>query len=193
METNLDNNYVFRAIELYPYELEKAVEALNYALSYDADNVKALCLMARVYSEQLGDYEAAKEYYVRALASSMDIPNVYPEYIELLINNEDFDEAQKLIDYAIHVKGIDKANIFLNQAYLFEAKQLYAQAESALKEAKMYALNNDFIEYVDGALSRVVKKRKTMHNEKLKKEEEPTKVEKSAQKSWLVNRLNNLL
>ena len=38
METNLNNLYVFRALEAYPYELEKAVEALNYALSQDPEN-----------------------------------------------------------------------------------------------------------------------------------------------------------
>ena len=60
MENNLHNNYLYRALEAYPWELEKAIEALNYALSYDPENVQALCLMAKVMSEQLGENEQAK-------------------------------------------------------------------------------------------------------------------------------------
>ena len=87
MENNLHNNYLFRAIEAYPYELEKAIEALNYALSYSPTSVQALCLMAKIQSEQLGEYELAKEYYEKALMSRLDIPEVYPDYIRLLIHS----------------------------------------------------------------------------------------------------------
>jgi len=89
MKNNTYNNYLFRAIEAYPYELEKAIEALNYALSYEPENVKALCLMAKVYAGQLGDYKTAKAYYEKALVNGLDIPEVYPDYIRLLINNDD--------------------------------------------------------------------------------------------------------
>ena len=92
----LQNIHLFRAIEAYPWELEKAVEALHYALSYDPENAKALHLMAKVYAEQLGDYETAKTYYESALASRLDLTDIYPDYIRLLTNNEDFEEAQKV-------------------------------------------------------------------------------------------------
>jgi len=193
METNLYNNYLFRAIENYPYELEKTIEALNYALSYNPKSVKALCLMARIQSEQLGDYELAKEYYEKALMSRLDIPEVYPDYIRLLINNEDYEEAQKLIDFARQVKGIDKAGIELTQAYLFEALLEFDNAEKALNDAKLFALNNDFISYVDEVISRVNKKRKLQN--KLNREAESKKPESIAkpETSWFRNRLNNLL
>lgn len=193
MENNLHNTYLFKALDAYPYELEKAIEALNYALAYDPENVTALCLMARVCSEQLGDYEKAKDYYNRALASRLDIPDVYPDYIRLLVNNDDYKEAQKLIDFALSVKGIDKAGIMLNQAYLFEAQTEFEKAESALKEAKMLSQNNDFTTYVDEVLSRVVKKRKEVKNKERLSEPTQNKAVKEADKNWFKNRLNNLL
>ncbi|MCP5064756.1 MAG: tetratricopeptide repeat protein [Ignavibacteriae bacterium] len=193
MENNLHNNYLFKAIDSYPYDLEKAVEALNYALAYDPENVKALCLMAQVYNEQLGDHEKAKEYYAKALASRMDIPEVYPDYIRLLVNNDDFEEAQKLIDFALTVKGIDKASIMLNQAYMFEAQREFEKAEEALNEAKMFGLNNNFIDYVDEVLSRVTKKRKEANNKERKSELAQKKAVKEPEKNWFSNRLNNLL
>lgn len=193
METNLHNSYLFRAIEAYPWELEKAMEALNYALSYDPTNVKALCLMAKVQTEQFGDYEVAKDYYERALASRLDIPEVYPDYIRLLVNKDDYEEAQKLIDFARTVKGIDKAGIELCQGYLFEAMHAYEKAEEALNEAKQFALNNDFISYADEVISRVIKKRQHQNNKAREIENTQKKEVVETDKNWFRNRLNNLL
>ncbi|MBC3759808.1 tetratricopeptide repeat protein [Hyunsoonleella sp. SJ7] len=193
MEANLHNIYLLRAIEAYPYELEKAVEALNYALAYDPNSVMALCLMARVYDEQLGDKATAKTYYERAMASNMDIPAIYPDFIRLLINNGDFEEAQKLIDFAMTIKGIDKAGILLNQAYLFEAQKDFKRAAEVLQDAKLFALNNDFIYFADEVIKRVDKKAK-MQNNKNRKDEAVTKKEAEKPKvNWFQNRLNNLL
>ncbi|WP_323787548.1 hypothetical protein [Psychroserpens sp.] len=193
METNLHNQYVFKAVEAYPWELEKAVEALHYALSYDPENVKALHLMAKVHYEQLGDNETGKLYFEKALASRMDIPEIYPDYIRLLINNDDYKEAQRLIDFAKTVKGIDKAGIALTQAQLYECMTLFGEAEKVLKDAKQLALNNDFICYVDDILSRVKKKKKIQANENRIIENQSKKEIETTNKSWFQNRLNSLL
>jgi len=193
MENNLHNSYLFKAIEAYPWELEKAVEALNYALSYDPENVKALHLMAKVHYEQLGDNETAKSYFERALASRLDMPDIYPDYIRLLINNHDFKEAQRLIDFAKTVKGIDRAGIALVQGQLYESMTLFVEAEKVLKDAKQLALNNDFISYVDDILSRVKKKKKIQANENRIIENQAKKEVEAEPKKWFQNRLNNLL
>ena len=36
----LTNNYIFKALENYPYDLEEVMEALNYALSADDKNTR---------------------------------------------------------------------------------------------------------------------------------------------------------
>ncbi|AUP79096.1 tetratricopeptide repeat protein [Flavivirga eckloniae] len=194
MKNNTYNIYLFKALEAYPYELAKAVEALNYVLSYEPNNLKALCLMAKVQSEKLGDYEAAKTYYENALAINIENPDIYPDYIRLLVNNHDSEEAQKLIDFAITVKGVDKAGIKLTQGYLYESLGEFENAKEALQEAKMFALNNDFTYYVDEEIKRVDEKRK-IQNKKNRAQETVVKneVEKKANNSWFQNRLNNLL
>ena len=189
----LQNIHLFRAIEAYPWELEKAVEALHYALSYDPENAKALHLMAKVYAEQLGDYETAKTYFESALASRLDLTDIYPDYIRLLTNNEDFEEAQKVIDFAKTVKGIDKAGIALAQGQLFESMAQFEDAERALKEAKQLALNDDFISFVENVLCRVKKKRKAQANENRILENQAQKETEAQPKSWFQNRLNNFL
>ena len=174
MDTNLLNNYVLKAIDAYPYELEETVENLNYALSYEANNVYALYLMGRLQAEQLGDYEKAKQYYAEALANKMDFTKVYSKYILVLIWNEDFNEAQKLIDFAFTVKGLNKAEIWLAQGQLFECIQAYKKAIKALKRAKLLGCNDEFISHVVCEISRVKnkikpKKKKTKKSKKKKK------------------------
>ena len=193
MEKNLHNTYLFKAIEAYPWELEKAVEALNYALAYDPENVKALHLMAKVHMNNWVIMKLAKSYYEKALASRMDIPDIYPDYIRLLINNDDFEKAQKLIDFAKTVKGIDKAGIALTQGQLYESMTLFEKAEKILKDAKQLALNNDFICYVDDILSRVKKKKKIQANENRIIENQAKKEDETLKTSWFQNRLNSLL
>ena len=190
MKTNI---YLCRAIEAYPYELAKAIEALNFALSYEPNNVKALHLMAKAQSEQFGDYKAAKSYYENVLAVDIDYPDVYPDFIRFLVNNDDFDEAQKLIDFAMTIKGVDKAGVKLAQGYLYEALHDFEKSEDALKEAKMFGLNSEFDYFVDEVIARVSKKRKTQNNKnRLKEPVEKKEVEKTTN-NWLKNRLNNLL
>ncbi|MCB0424581.1 MAG: tetratricopeptide repeat protein [Mangrovimonas sp.] len=195
MGTNMNNLYLFRAMEAYPWELEKAIEALNYALSYDPENAKALCLMARVHWEQLGDYETAKSYYEKAIAANINARFIYPDYIMVLINNSDLEEAQKLIDFAGTIKGIDLASIKLQQGYLYEVQEDYEAAEKVLKQAKQLSMNNDFSFYVDDVLARIDKKRKEKNNNDRAKEREEKKEEenKETSNSWFKNRLNSLL
>ena len=114
---NIDK-YLFQALDNYPYSLEETTEALDYALSYDAKNVAALCLYARVEAEQLYNYEAAKNYFEEALAVNMEAVAVYPHYIDTLLLNEDYEEASKLIDFALSVKGINKMAILLKKVHL---------------------------------------------------------------------------
>lgn len=190
METNL---YLCKAIDAYPYELAEAVEALNFALSYQPNNVKALHLMAKVQSEQFGAYKTAKSYYENVLAVNINYPDVYPDFIRFLINNDDFSEAQKLIDFAITVKGVDKAGVKLAQGYLYEALCEFEKAEDALKEAKMFGLNSEFDYFVDEVIARVSKKRKAQNNKNRAKETVEKKEVETTTNNWFKNRLNNIL
>ncbi len=169
MEANLLNNYVLKAIDAYPYELEEAVENLNYALSYESDNAYALYLMGRIQAEQLGDYEQAKTYYAEALANKMDFQRVYSKYIQVLLWNEDLDEAQKLIDFALTVKGIGKGDIWERQGHLLEIKQEHKKAIKAFKKAKTFGFNDSFISYMNGEISRVKTKLKSNKKKKASK------------------------
>lgn len=91
------DKHLFSALDNYPYNLLETIESLEYALSYNDKNTMALCLLGRIHAEKLMDYETAKEYFSEAISYNIYALKIYPHYIQTLILNEDFEEAEKLI------------------------------------------------------------------------------------------------
>lgn len=142
------SKYYFEALDNYPYSLPNCLEALNYALSYDPEDADSLCLMGRIYSEMLTDYEKAKCYFEEAMQYSITNLNVPPYYIKCLLDNEDLEEAEKLIDYALKMKGIDKCRILIQQSLLFEIRLEYKKAIEPLKKARAFAYDQCMIDFL---------------------------------------------
>lgn len=175
MDTNLLNNYVLKAIDAFPHDLEEVVENLNYALSYNSKNVHALYLMGRLQGEILGDYEQSKLYFAEALAVQIGFHKIYPRYIQVLLWNEDLNEAQKLIDFALTIKGIDKGVIWRKQGRLLEINSAYKKAIKAFKTGKLYGFNDDFIYEINNEISRVKNKVKSISKTKKKHKKKKNK------------------
>ncbi|WP_027382953.1 tetratricopeptide repeat protein [Epilithonimonas caeni] len=144
------SKYYFEALDNYPYSLPESLEALNYALSYDPEDSDSLCLMGRIYSEMLNDYEKAKLYFEEAMQCDITNLNTPRYYIKCLLDNEDLDEAEKLIEYSLKIKGIDKCRILIQKSYLFEIKMDFKKAMEILKEAKNFAYDQQMLDFLKG-------------------------------------------
>lgn len=168
----LVNNYIFKALDAYPYELEKCIEALNYALYYNENNEMALSLMGRIYAEILTNYNETIYYYKLVLAENINNLEVQPHYINTLLWNENYEEALEYINFALTVKGSDKAMLYLKKANVFEHTKEYVKALEMLKLAHIYAFNNQFIEYLKTEKDRVKAKRFIKDDSVKKKETE---------------------
>ncbi len=132
------SKYYFEALDNYPYSLPDCLEALNYALSYDPEDSDSLCLMGRIYSEMLIDYEKAKLYFEEAMQCDVTNLNTPQYYIKCLLDNEDFHEAERLISYSLKIKGIDKATIWFYRSLLSEKRRSFSNALKFLTEAEKY-------------------------------------------------------
>ena len=172
----LTNNYIFKALENYPYDLEEVMEALNYALSADDKNTMALTLMGRMYAEKLYKYEEAIGYFKLALAEDIRAFEVYTPYINTLLWNEDYKEAEEFIDFGLTVKGSDKALLYLKKANLYEQLKDYEKALTFIKLAKEYTFNSDFM--VDVNLEKDRIKGKMPEKEKSKSLKNSSKTKK---------------
>jgi hypothetical protein len=173
---------VLKAIDAYPYELQETVENLNYALSYENDNAYALYLMGCLQAEQFKDFEKAKYYFAEALANKMDFIKVYPEYILVLIWNHDFDEAQKLIDFAQTIKGVGKGELLVLQASLFECQEAYKKALKTFKKAKLFVYNNDYTSFINSEINRVKNKLKPKKKKSSKSKNKKNRKQKKNKK-----------
>lgn len=165
------DKYLFQALDNYPFWLEGTIESLDYAFSYDDKNTMVLCLYGRIQAEHLMNYEEAKSYFQQALAINIHALEVYPYYLKTLILNEDYEEAQKLIDFALTVKGINKSEIYINKAILLEVQYKFKDALREIKQAKLYSIQNDY----DSGISEVEKRIKGKIDLLKKKEEKKTK------------------
>jgi len=176
------DKYTFQALDNYPYWLEGTIESLDYALSYDAKNTMALGLYGRIYAEQLLDYETAKQYFQEALGVNIHSLAVYPHYIQTLLLNEDYEEATKLIDFALTIKGINKAEILLKKVLLLERTNALKQALKLLKEVKLSTFSSEPYE-IDEVEKRLKAKKELLSDKKkAKKSNNDDKAKKKSKK-----------
>jgi tetratricopeptide (TPR) repeat protein len=168
------DKYLFQALDNYPYWLEGTIESLDYAFSYNDTNTMVLCLYGRIQAEQLWNYEDAKSYFQQALAINIHALEVYPYYLQTLILNEDYEEAQKLIDFALTIKGINKSEIYVKKAILNEAQHQFKKALGAIKNAKLctlqFAFDSDISEVEKRILGKIDLLKKKNKSKKSKKD-----------------------
>lgn len=181
------DKYIFQALDNYPYWLEGTIESLDYALSYNEKDTTALCLYGRVQSEQLQDYEEAKRYFQEALAINLHAVAVYPYYLDALLWNEDFEEASKLIDFALTIKGTDKIAIQLKKVMLLEKQQEVILALKLLKEIKLMVTANDNLHEIEETEKRLKTKKKLLapkNKTKSEKEKPEKEKKKKGKRKW---------
>ncbi|MGJ8744916.1 tetratricopeptide repeat protein [Polaribacter sp.] len=176
----LVNNYIFKALESYPYDLEEVMEALDYALSYDDKNTMALTLMGRVYAEKLYKYEEAIIFFKQALAENIKAFEVYTPYINTLLWNEDYKEAEEFIDFGLTVKGSDKALLYLKKGILYEQLKEYKKALGYIKLAKEHTFNAEFMTDINADKDRIKGKMPKKKKVKVVKKDKKVKENKNA-------------
>lgn len=165
------DKYLFQALDNYPFWLEGTIESLDYAFSYDDKNTMVLCLYGRIQAEQLMNYEEAKSYFQQALSINIHALEVYPYYLQTLILNGDYEEAKKLTDFALTIKGINKSDIYIKKAVLLEVQHKFNEALKEIKQAKLYSIQHDY----DSGISEVEKRIKGKMDLLKKRKEKKTK------------------
>lgn len=152
------NNYLIKALESYPYDLEQCMESLNYAMAYEDNNPIAYCLMGRVHLEIFKDYPAANSYFREALASDVDYVETYGYFLECLLIQADFEEMKKLLVFAGKRRGMDRALLFYYEAMLLERQLKFKKALKMIKEAMIQAPSSSFMADLEEMKRRVEKK-----------------------------------
>jgi hypothetical protein len=166
---NSVEKYLFQALDSYPFSLEETIESLDYALSLDPQNTMALTMYGRIYSEQLKNHEVAKTYFEQALSVNIHALEVYGPYLDCLIQNDDFEEAEKLMAFALGIKGIDVSEILIKKVLILEHQMKLKEAKEAIKEVILANCNNFYLPVIDDMEDRIQEKLKILFPEKYKK------------------------
>lgn len=158
------NKHIIKAIDNYPYNLEECIEGIQFALSSSDNPAMALCLMGRIYAEQFRQYDRAKSYFQDALVEDFQLMEIYPHYINALIENEDYEDAERLMDYSFTLKGLKKDNLWELKIYMLERMAQYDKALECIKSALCEGYDERYLSSIEEAEKRIIKKKKWIAN-----------------------------
>ena len=158
MAITMADQYYIKAMDYYPFNLEEAVENLNYALSYDGEHAGANCMMGRLYGDYFKDYEKAEMYFQTALGCDPANAESCIYYGSLLLKVRSFSKAQKLLDYAKGLPGASLARILQLKAQIREHQQDFAEARELLHKAMLETFDEGLMLALESDLARVEKK-----------------------------------
>lgn len=170
MDLSLADQYYIKALDNYPYNLEFAIENIQYALSYDNEHVQALCLLGQLYMYQMKDYGEAKSCFNQALKSDLNYPDTYKHLSQLYVWLGAYDQAEKLIQYGLKIAGMDRCILLRTLAIAYEYRGNLQQSKEILIKASLIAVNTRCIEAINTDLTRVKNKRKILSPKKKGKE-----------------------
>lgn len=169
MATSLANNYYLKALDCYPWELSEFLEAINYALSYDANHADANCLFGRFYMEQLCKFKDATHHFEKALTADINNIPTYYAYICLTIQTGDHKKGRKLLRMAKDIAGIDNSYLKHLEALILEKEGKLKASKKLLKHLLQDETCNSVRAYVKNELSRIKDKQKKTARKKSKK------------------------
>jgi tetratricopeptide (TPR) repeat protein len=159
-------NYYLKALDNYPFDLKEALEALEYALSYDSEYADAHALMGRLQMEYMSQMEEARYHFECALVSDVDNIPTYYAYLNWCILMEEYTRAERLCDYAHTVKGINRTILFYKEALLFEKQGELSKAKKRLNRAIKTSIASHEIAYIKAEKERVTGKIKSNNKKK---------------------------
>lgn len=154
------DKYYLKARELYPYDMDDVVEALDYGLSHDDAHAGLLNLRGEITYHNLRQLHAAREIFELALYHDPQYADTYYNLIRLLCDLDEAQAAERLIARALMVKGIDKARIWHLEALIYEKQQMYTIALASLGNALRYCQDDDRRSFYKAEQKRVRKKSK---------------------------------
>jgi len=164
---NITETYYLKALNHYPHNLEDCIENLNYALSYDGEYAPALCLMGRLYTQEIMNYTLADDYYTKALAADFTYSETYIHYSKLLLTLEKLEELTKLLDQAFKVPGIDKSALYHTKAIAKEQEGKFDETLELFHLALRFSFNGEMDEFLGAEIKRIEGKQKKLKKKKV--------------------------
>ncbi|MCD6064516.1 MAG: hypothetical protein K0R82_2427 [Flavipsychrobacter sp.] len=154
------DKYFLKANDNYPFNIEEALEALEYGLSTDDMHPGLLTLMGKIYHRDLRQFEQARSCFETSLYSDSLYVDTYYAYAHLLLWLNDLVKAGRIIEQALKVPGIDRPKMLYFRAILHEKQGDYQLATVSLKEAIRHSLTAECHKHYEEEIERLQNKDK---------------------------------
>ena len=158
MGLSLSEQYFIRAVDEYPYNLEEVFRNIELVLTNDQRHAGALCLLARVYHEQLERHDEADQYFRKSLSANPRYAPAFSHFIAFLLEIGEVDQAEQFLKHARKLKGIKRAQLHLWQAQIWELRGRLQEADAELRIALSKCLDSNYFEFIENERNRIEKK-----------------------------------
>ncbi len=125
-------------------------------------NGLAYNLKGWLYANVFNNLKEADESYRLALELSPEHVPTYLNYAVLLNRLEKFDALTELLNKALHLQGIDKAQVYHEFGIMYEKRGKYEDAARAYLEAIRHTLKTEEVIYFNDAIKRCTLKREVL-------------------------------
>jgi tetratricopeptide (TPR) repeat protein len=115
-------------------------------LHQDGTATRCVSIHLLPYDDEKHGY--MKTYFEEAMQVKLDSVSTPLFYIDCLLNNEDYEEAKKLIEYAKGIKGIDQSRILYRKAIFFEKQEQLKKALKILEKSRKKAPNKNYLDFI---------------------------------------------
>lgn len=169
------DEYYLKAVNNYPFDMDEVIENLNYALSSDDEHCQSNFLLGRIYMEDLKQFDKAQYYFEQALLCDLNFPDTYKYFSLLKIYMSEFDQAMKLIDYALKVKGTYKSIMYQRKSLVYECTGDLKRAKEMMEKSLLFSIEKSHSTYFELELKRINQKLKSLKVQKKKSKKKSKK------------------
>lgn len=155
----VDEKYLQGIEELHYGELPKALHLFNEIINIDPGYARAYYQLGCFYYYQFKNYQTAGFYFKKCIALEAEFPDVYTDYLKLLVTLKMYKSVELIAEKALHVPGVSKAEIYgqlgLNAEMQHDfvlAKEKYKLALLATDSDTDHVLFKDHLKRVDDKL-----------------------------------------
>jgi len=159
MDNKMSDAYYLKAHDNYPYEMSVVVENLGYALGCDEDHPGANTLMGQVMLD-MSRLEEAEYYLERAIQSDLGYVDAFYRLCDLKITVGKYEDAHRIIDYAIKIDGANKFLLYRYRARTFESQGEFDLSIASLEQAIEHTYSDEDLTIVRDEVKRIKRKRK---------------------------------
>lgn len=140
----------------------EAMQLLESILAEEPEYGKAYNHIGWIYETVLKDYAKAEDNYRKSLLYAPDYHAAYLNLSIVLSQQSKWEDLEKVLNAALELKGIDKANIYNEFGIMYELQGKYSNAINYYKKAILTTLNNQNINTYKDSVERCNQKLKML-------------------------------